>query len=105
MEPAERLRSGRPLAEPKCASTKLPDTFLHFFNHRDRVYGLTQSYQSVAALRGSLDRRTPTLPEHEILHYVGPAWLIAVELLCLTHYFVRDWLCEPCREASGDGAA
>jgi len=34
------------------------------------------------------------MPEHEILHYVGPAWLMAIELLCFTHYFVRDWLCE-----------
>lgn len=34
------------------------------------------------------------MPQHEILQYVGPAWLMAIELLCLTHYFVRDWLCE-----------
>ena len=36
--------------------------------------------------------------DHEILWHVGPAWLMAVELLCLTHYFICDWLRE--RETS-----
>jgi hypothetical protein len=34
------------------------------------------------------------MSEHEILHHIGPAWLMALELLFLTHYFIRDWLAE-----------